>query len=342
MDSLRTDAVDHGILHVTAAPALRRCWHPVAFADDVGDAPIGRRLLGVPVVLWRPAADVVAAAVDRCPHRWSPLSTGRVVEGELECPYHGWRFDDRGQLAAVPQLPATASTPPSACLQRLDARRWAGMIWVRLESGGDRLPVVPELDDPTFRSIRVGAIDYTTSAPVIIDNNTDATHIAYVHAGSFGADQDPRIPVSTATRTDFGIRIDSAEMPVARTPTSQRPGSRRASTEIWLPFTQVTRLHYSDGATHVLLKGCCPVDDGSTTVHLTVLRNDVNDPQPAEAIVEFELAVEREDRAILDTIPAGFPLDPRLQAHVKFDRPGIAYRHALAEHVGHREPEGSD
>ncbi|MEM8745628.1 MAG: hypothetical protein AAGF91_02915, partial [Actinomycetota bacterium] len=186
-----------------------------------------------------------------------------------------------------------------------------------------------------FRMIRIGAIDYTTSAPVIIDNNTDATHIAHVHVGSFGADQDPRIPVSTATRTEFGLRIESPEMPVARTPSDPRPGTRRASTEIWLPFVQITRLHYSDGTTHVLLKGCCPVDDDRTTVHLTVLRDDLDEPDPVDEIVDFELTVEQEDRAILDTVPGGFPLDPRLQSHIKHDRPGIVYRQALGAHVGH-------
>ena len=29
--------------------------------------------------------------------------------------------------------------------------------------------------------------------------------------------------------------------------------------------------------------------------------------------------------------PAAFLLDPTLQAHTKHDRPGIAYRHALAD-----------
>ena len=35
--------------------------------------------------------------------------------------------------------------------------------------------------------------------------------------------------------------------------------------------------------------------------------------------------------AVLETLPAAFPLDPTLQAHAKHDRPGIAYRHALAD-----------
>ena len=51
-------------------------------------------------------------------------------------------------------------------------------------------------------------------------------------------------------------------MPIARTPTSQQPGTRHSVTEMWMPFVQVGRIHYSDGSTHILVKGCCPVQDG--------------------------------------------------------------------------------
>lgn len=132
-------------------------------------------------------------------------------------------------------------------------------------------------------------------------------------------------------RTSFGISISYPEMPIARTPTSQQPGTRWSVTEMWLPFVQVGRMHYSDGSTHILVKGCCPVDDDVTDVHLAVLRNDLAGTADHQTIIDFELAVELEDKAVLETLPAAFPLDPRLQAHTRHDRPGIAYRHALSE-----------
>ncbi|OHV44199.1 hypothetical protein BCD48_25850 [Pseudofrankia sp. BMG5.36] len=33
-------------MRVTAEPSLRHYWYPVAFASDLGDAPLARRLLG--------------------------------------------------------------------------------------------------------------------------------------------------------------------------------------------------------------------------------------------------------------------------------------------------------
>jgi nitrite reductase/ring-hydroxylating ferredoxin subunit len=48
-----------------------------------------------------------------CPHRLGPLDEGRIEDGAITCPWHGWRFDvrsgrakdgRRARLAAPPQL----------------------------------------------------------------------------------------------------------------------------------------------------------------------------------------------------------------------------------------------
>ena len=56
--------------------AFLDAWYVVARSVDVGHAPIGVRLLGRPVVLYRSPDGTVVAAPDRCPHREAPLSNG--------------------------------------------------------------------------------------------------------------------------------------------------------------------------------------------------------------------------------------------------------------------------
>jgi hypothetical protein len=152
-----------------------------------------------------------------------------------------------------------------------------------------------------------------------------------VHATSFGAGQDPQIAPRSAHRSPFGITIEADPLPVASAPTQDIPTTRQSSTEIWLPFVQLTRMRYPDGGVHVLLKGMCPVDDARTRVHLIVLRNDAHAPTDAARIVAFESKVELEDAAVLASLPAEFPLDVRRQVHLRHDAGGIEYRRALAE-----------
>ena len=85
-------------------PSVARAWLPVALSRDVGARPLARKLAGTPIVLVR-MDGAVRAFVDRCPHRNYPLSDGRLRNGLLECPYHGWGFAADGACALVPGQP---------------------------------------------------------------------------------------------------------------------------------------------------------------------------------------------------------------------------------------------
>ena len=48
---------------------------------------------GEEIVLWRTESGVVAAR-NMCPHQhFNTLHEGRVVDGTVECPMHGWTFN---------------------------------------------------------------------------------------------------------------------------------------------------------------------------------------------------------------------------------------------------------
>ena len=71
-------------------------WFPIAWTHEIEHFPVARSLLGKPVVLYRSQAGQVHVFDDRCPHRHAPLSEGTLVEGHLQCPYHGWSFNEAG------------------------------------------------------------------------------------------------------------------------------------------------------------------------------------------------------------------------------------------------------
>jgi phenylpropionate dioxygenase-like ring-hydroxylating dioxygenase large terminal subunit len=58
----------------------------------------------------------VSAFPARCPHRLVPLATATVVEGRLQCTYHGWRFDAEGRCVDIPSLGRDGTPPPRADL----------------------------------------------------------------------------------------------------------------------------------------------------------------------------------------------------------------------------------
>jgi nitrite reductase/ring-hydroxylating ferredoxin subunit len=126
-------------------------WYPVARAAEVGTAPlpVGAAGRAYVVVRLRPGGEVTAFPA-RCPHRLVPLATGSVVDGRLQCRYHGWRFDAEGRCVGIPSLGDGGTPPPRADL----AMPWAveerhGWVWL----APDRT-ATPAPPRPTPRTLR--------------------------------------------------------------------------------------------------------------------------------------------------------------------------------------------
>jgi phenylpropionate dioxygenase-like ring-hydroxylating dioxygenase large terminal subunit len=71
-------------------PVLLNNWHPAASVQQFAETPVlGVRVLGQDIVVWR-TDQTYLAWQDLCIHRGTRLSLGKVNDGYLTCPYHGW------------------------------------------------------------------------------------------------------------------------------------------------------------------------------------------------------------------------------------------------------------
>jgi len=120
----------------------RSLWHPVASAPSLGETPLPVTLLDEPLVLWRDTSSAPHVFADRCPHRGARLSLGCVRGGELECAYHGWRFEGGGRAVAIPALPGFVP-PPGHRATVHAVREHCGLLWVRLDAAAADDPGPP-------------------------------------------------------------------------------------------------------------------------------------------------------------------------------------------------------
>ena len=81
---------------------LRNQWYCAGFSDDLKEAPVAVKILGEPIVLYRASGGKAVALQDRCPHRFAPLSKGRICGANIECPYHGLEFGADGHCTKNP------------------------------------------------------------------------------------------------------------------------------------------------------------------------------------------------------------------------------------------------
>lgn len=124
-------------------------WYPVARSADVGTTPqpVGAGGQAYVVLRLRPGAEVTALSA-RCPHRLVPLTAATVVDGRVQCPYHGWQFNAEGRCVEIPSLGPVGAPPPRADL----STPWAveerdGWVWLAPDSTPTSRP--PRATSPT-------------------------------------------------------------------------------------------------------------------------------------------------------------------------------------------------
>jgi phenylpropionate dioxygenase-like ring-hydroxylating dioxygenase large terminal subunit len=161
-------------------------WYPIARTQDLGASPKRVRVLAHDLVVFRDEHGKPAVLSDTCIHRGASLSGGRRMnDGSIRCPYHGWRFDGKGQCTRIPSI-GSKTTPPTRA--RVDAYPTVERYGIVFAFLGDlpeheRPPIMeaPEWDDPAWRSSEVVTFDVNYYYERSIENGLDPAHNEYVH-----------------------------------------------------------------------------------------------------------------------------------------------------------------
>ncbi len=104
-------------------------WYMIARSADVKDRPLGREVWKQRVVLFRTSSGAVHALEDVCAHRLVRLSHGRMVGDQIECNYHGWRFDAAGRCSHIPHL-ASKPVLPNCAVKSFPVLERYGFVWI--------------------------------------------------------------------------------------------------------------------------------------------------------------------------------------------------------------------
>ena len=129
----------------------KNCWYVAATCDEIAESPLGRRLLGEEVVLWRGAGGRAAAFVDRCAHRAFPLSHSSVDGDRLVCGYHGCTYDSDGRCVHIPSQP---QVPTGMRVRVFPVLEQPPFVWIWLgkpaAAAGSEPPRIPWINDPMW------------------------------------------------------------------------------------------------------------------------------------------------------------------------------------------------
>ena len=314
-------------------------WLPVAAAADLpagGLLPV--RALGRDIVVWRTAGGVLAAAHDRCPHRGTPLSMGRVCDEDLVCPYHGWAFAPQGRCTRVPSM-ARAPLGERQALSLVVVREHLGMVWVRFGATAHHAPLLaqpPAITPPAGPGIRqaiCGPYTVNTSFGRVIENFLDIAHFGFVHPGTLGDAEHTLITDYTVTDPSPASGLEGIDVRVWQ-PRSNLNADQGAQVRYryqvvspWVALLEKCPEGWQDFAEMVVMLAL-PVEPALTRVWF-ILAMSAGDRTDAE-MRAFQEGIFGEDRGILEAQrPALLPLDPDTEVSCAADRLSLAYREYL-------------
>jgi nitrite reductase/ring-hydroxylating ferredoxin subunit len=125
---------------------LRNYWYPVVQSSELpAGSPVGITCLGEDLVLYRDSKGLPKVLFDRCPHRYVKLSAGRVFADELQCAYHGLRFDGAGACTLIPwEQPMNRVIQQKLCIRSYQAVEVGGIVWAYL--GDEKLFPAPPIE----------------------------------------------------------------------------------------------------------------------------------------------------------------------------------------------------
>ncbi len=303
--------------------SFQQQWTPILHSPELAAAPVRVRVAGEALVVFRGADGAATALLDRCPHRGVALSLGKVVNGCLECPFHGWRFAPDGARAHVPYNALDPAQLRATRVGALPTVERGGLVWVytEVDAAEPGAPHIPEeLVDPKlarFTHAEVWQAHWTRA----MENMLDTPHLPFVHGASIGRGM--RVGLGPDARMEQEIEDNAAGFRLRWTVNGASDG---ASLDWFRPNGMRLNLDFGGGRHARPMVWCVPVGPRETRMMMVAVR-DFGVGNPLLALGDrFNVRILAEDRAVVESSdPAEVP-DPREEAHVPTDRPTLAFR----------------
>lgn len=183
---------------------IRNNWYIACLSHELSKKPLGLIIYDTPIVLYRDQNHKPVCLPDRCLHRHTMFSKGGVVKnGKLVCPYHGWEYNDLGEVTLIPSEGPDSGKTYNHCLHPLACVEQDGTIWVWM---GDQSA---ESSTPPWRFPFSGQkgwksyfmiTDFENEVTNLAENFMDVPHTVFVHSGWFRDLKNQKVPMTVETK----------------------------------------------------------------------------------------------------------------------------------------------
>ena len=285
-------------------------WYPICTSEELkATEPMRSQVLGLRFVAFRDADGDPHVLSDTCVHRGGSLSKGKIVDGHVVCPYHGWRYAGDGKCQLVPSLKAGDKPPARAKVDSYPVQEKYGIVFAFLgdlaEEKRPPLYEIEEYEDPAWRTNELIILEIGCFYERSMENGVDPIHNEFVHPiqgspqpipGSIEYPETEWGSGVTGLYTEQGTKTTDADG-MRSDPTVLNAGTwhHGPNTLItWITFAKNTSLH------QYLFEA--PLDGDRTKIYFVNLRSFRLESEHDDRIREANLRVTVEDIAILEDL----------------------------------------
>ncbi|MGH7774860.1 MAG: Rieske 2Fe-2S domain-containing protein [Candidatus Binatia bacterium] len=258
----------------TLVNQLKEYWYVAAESTELRSRPLARTILGERLVLFRQADGTPATLIDRCAHRNMVLSRGRLQNGSLECPYHGWRYRGDGQCIHIPSLPEGAISPGGIAIRSYPTAQNDGYVWVYMGSmkPAGPPPLFPHYGERGWTTFKMKT-RFQAGAFACLENFLDCPHTVYVHRGWFRSREAKEVRAQVM-RNGESVEVRFFDERDAKSVVSNllfpRAHTMSHTDRFFMPAT--SRVDYSFGPNRhfIITSQCTPISDYETEVYTVI------------------------------------------------------------------------
>lgn len=174
-----------------AGGVMRQFWQPAALVEELETGrPVKEvRLLGEELALFKTEQGGYGLIGKQCPHRGSDLCFGRLEDGGLRCPFHGWLFNAQGECLEQPAEPDDSRFHTKIRHTAYPCEAKNGIIFTYMGEGTP--PPFPALDCFTAPGTHAFAFKGLIESNWLqaLEVGIDPAHASFLHR--FLEDEDP-------------------------------------------------------------------------------------------------------------------------------------------------------
>ncbi len=161
---------------------MRRYWQPVGLSKEFtpGGKPQQIKIMGEDLVLFRDDKGRPGLLGLNCSHRLTSLAYGRVEDGGIRCPFHGWLYDVEGRCIEQPAEPEPFGD--KVCHLAYPCEELGGLIFAYL-GPEDKKPLLPRYEI-LIREDGTHKVDYykiNSNYLQNVEGAVDSVHFSYLH-----------------------------------------------------------------------------------------------------------------------------------------------------------------